>query len=336
VFDAISAAPGTTRAWAVGYSMNTLSDHLALIEDNQGGSWSQATVSQPASAGVVLDDVSAVSPSLAWSVGYYDNTNPLIEKWNGASWTQATAPTMGPIETSLLGVAAWGSRAIAVGHYKDSANNLHPVAEVLHSGTWHLAAPPAGPASDAWLTHVSRVPGTNTAWATGDAGNETQTLMEFWDGKKWQRFASPSPGSLYDDMQGIAARSAKDVWAVGTESDGAGQKTLIEHWNGTTWSVVPSPGAGDGANLAAVVATPAMGPQAWAVGGHDDASGATRTLTEHYDGSTWTIVPSVDPKANGDFFAGATAAKPGKTILAAGGYRTNNNRLSHTLVESNP
>ena len=198
-----------------------------------------------------------------------------------------------------------------------------------------LATPPS-PASDASLIDVARVPGTDTAWAVGYASNQLETLFEFWNGKQWKRFASPSPGSLYDYMDGIAARSASDVWAVGTMSDGAGQSTLIEHWNGTKWSVVPGPNAGDGANLGGVVATPAMGSQAWAVGAHDDSTGASRTLTEQYDGSTWTIVPSVDPKADADFFSGVTVAKPGKTILAAGGDRTNNNRVAHTLIESHP
>lgn len=334
-FTASSAAPGTSKAWAVGYYMNSLSHQLVLIESNQSGSWSQATVTQPSTAQNILDDVSVVSPSLAWSVGYYAHSRPLIEKWNGTLWSQVTAPQMGTVETSLLGVAAWGSHGIAVGHYTDTQNNVHPAAEVLHNGAWRLATPPS-PASDASLIDVARVPGTDTAWAVGYASNQLETLFEFWNGKQWKRFASPSPGSVYDYIDGIAARSASDVWAVGTMSDGAGQSTLIEHWNGTKWSVVPSPNAGDGANLGGVVATPAMGSQAWAVGAHDDATGASRTLTEQYDGSTWTIVPSVDPKADADFFSGVTVAKPGKTILAAGGYRTNNNRVAHTLIESHP
>jgi hypothetical protein len=268
-------------------------------------------------------------------VGYYQSSLPLIEKWNGAAWSQVTAPEMGTVETTLLGVAAWGSTGIAVGHFTDTQNNVHPVAEVLHNGAWHLATPPS-PTTDSSLIDVARVPGTNTAWAVGFAANQAQTLFEFWNGTKWKRFPSPSPGSLYDYMDGIAARSANDVWAVGTDSDGAGQSVLTERWNGTKWKVVPSPNAGDGANLSAVVATPVMGSQAWAVGSHDDASGASRTLTEHYDGSAWTIVPSVDPAGNADFLAGVTVGKPGKTFLAAGGYRTNHNRVAHTLVESSP
>jgi hypothetical protein len=47
LFNAISAAPGSSGAWAVGYYMNSLAHPLALIEDNRGGSWHQAALTQP-------------------------------------------------------------------------------------------------------------------------------------------------------------------------------------------------------------------------------------------------------------------------------------------------
>jgi hypothetical protein len=51
----------------------------------------------------------------------------------------------------------------------------------------------------------------------------------------------------------VAARSATDVWAVGTRQDRSGaipiDRTLTEHWNGSAWSVVPSPNVGGNDNL---------------------------------------------------------------------------------------
>ena len=241
---------------------------------------------------------------------------------------------MGTVETSLLGVAAWGSHGIAVGHYTDTQNNVHPAAEVLHNGAWQLATPPS-PASDASLIDVHGFRAPTPRGLSATHRTRLETLFEFWNGKQWKRFASPSPGSLYDYMDGIAARSASDVWAVGTMSDGAGQTTLIEHWNGAKWSVVPSPNAGDGANLGGVVAirrgvAGLGGRRSRRLHGHQPH--AHRAVRRQH----WTIVPSVDPKADADFFTGVTVAKPGKTILAAGGYRTNNNRVAHTLIESHP
>jgi hypothetical protein len=38
----------------------------------------------------------------------------------------------------------------------------------------------------------------------------------------------------------------------------------------------------------------------WAVGAHQDASGLWHTLTEHLDGSSWSVVASVDAGAGGN------------------------------------
>jgi hypothetical protein len=59
-----------------------------------------------------------------------------------------------------------------------------------------------------------------------------------------------------------------------------------------TWRVVPSPSRGVSATLSAVSVRSAR--DAWAVGSYDTGSGF-RTLIERWNGSTWKVVPSVDP-----------------------------------------
>lgn len=52
--------------------------------------------------------------------------------------------------------------------------------------------------------------------------------------------SSPNvPGSGENNLLGVTAVSAKNIWAVGYYI--GTPKTLIEHWNGTSWIVVPSP-----------------------------------------------------------------------------------------------
>jgi hypothetical protein len=68
--------------------------------------------------------------------------------------------------------------------------------------------------------------------------------------------------------------------------------TLIEHWNGAAWSIVPSPNSGstDNDTLVGVVAISAS--DAWAVGTIiTSGSNAGQVLIEHWDGSSWSIVP---------------------------------------------
>jgi hypothetical protein len=72
------------------------------------------------------------------------------------------------------------------------------------------------------------------------------------------------------------------------------------------WQTVPSPSAGP-SGLAAVAAT--SGRDAWAVGTRGP-SGRFRTLTEHWDGHAWKIVPSPSPAAGAsptDALTGAVA-----------------------------
>ncbi len=49
--------------------------------------------------------------------------------------------------------------------------------------------------------------------------------------------ASPNRQGAENELLGVSARAAKDVWAVGYYGGNADHHTLIEHWNGTAWSV---------------------------------------------------------------------------------------------------
>ncbi len=59
----------------------------------------------------------------------------------------------------------------------------------------------------------------SNAWAVGFATNHgTQTLILHWNGVKWARVPSPSPGpsDRDDELAAVTAISSGNVWAVGT------------------------------------------------------------------------------------------------------------------------
>src|SRR5579859_6854009 len=60
----------------------------------------------------------------------------------------------------------------------------------------------------------------------------------------WVQQTSPNVGVGDNSINGVAAISASNAWAVGYNFIGVNTVTLIEHWDGTSWSVVPSPNAG--------------------------------------------------------------------------------------------
>lgn len=71
-----------------------------------------------------------------------------------------------------------------------------------------------------------------------------------------------------NNLYGVAAASASDVWAVGSYSNDPQNQdvqTLIEHWNGSSWSIVPGLNPGAQGNAFNAVTT-VSASNVWAVG----------------------------------------------------------------------
>jgi hypothetical protein len=100
----------------------------------------------------------------------------------------------------------------------------------------------------------------------------------------------------------VSTPSTSAAWAVGYYVNGRfKQKTLFEHFDGSAWSVVPSLNPGDLQNILFGVAA-ISDRDVWAVGGEQDLNGLWHTLTEHWNGSSWSVVPAVDAGQNGNQF----------------------------------
>jgi hypothetical protein len=130
----------------------------------------------------------------------------------------------------------------------------------------------------------------SAAFATGDA-----SALPTCDGQ-WQLVPSgdhSQQSGEIDGLNGVTALSSGDQWAVGSWEkypEAYSFHTLVEHWDGSSggWSVVPSPNSLALNNYLNGVA--AVGSNdAWAVGGTDSGS-SYRTLVEHWDGTSWSIV----------------------------------------------
>jgi hypothetical protein len=70
--------------------------------------------------------------------------------------------------------------------------------------------------------------------------NQSDTLIEFWDGTTWSVVPSPNASSI-NGFSGVSCVSTSSCTAVGDFNSGTVTQTLIETLNGTTWSVVASP-----------------------------------------------------------------------------------------------
>ena len=122
----------------------------------------------------------------------------------------------------------------------------------------------------------------------------------------WTVVSSVSPSKDNNTLYGVAALSSTDVWAVGDLNTGViptvtGRRTLIEHNVGSGFAVVPSPNPSwAGLDLATLQGVAAVSStDVWAVGHADDfASFKSTTLIEHWDGTSWRIVPSPNPSGS--------------------------------------
>jgi hypothetical protein len=112
--------------------------------------------------------------------------------------------------------------------------------------------------------------------------------------------AAPPPTGQDAYINGVAARTDTDAWAVGSVGEQSNKQPalpLIDHWNGTAWSQATAPSfpATNGVHLGWVDASSAT--DAWTVGTTNLVKhpGYFSPLTVHWDGSTWTNVPDPLP-----------------------------------------
>ena len=279
-----------------------------------------------------VNGVAGISTHNIWAVGSTnEGRDTHIRHWNGTDWRTVPGATI-PVPssgarrhgtTSLNAVAAVDRADIwAVGRTEFEDFSRGALVEHWDGSRWTLVPVAAGPAAE--LNGVAAV-GAADVWAVGRVPTSAggQTLVEHWDGAGWSRVPSPN-ADVHNVLRGVDAVSATDVWAVGESVDSfaAGvppTRALVEHWDGTAWSIVPSPNVGAEAN--ALVAVAARGAaDVWAVGRSVetiDGIPTYRTLTMHWDGVAWTIVPSPSPGA-GDAALSAVAVSGAAAAWTSG------------------
>jgi hypothetical protein len=290
------AATSSRNAWAVGYGPApgvTGGTFQALILRWDGSTWTRQPAPQPSGPLVnELTGVTATSARDAWAVGYYFNgahTQTLILHWSGRAWTRVPSPDPGGrtrFNTLTAVTANSATNAWAVGYsLAPHAPPTSTAAFVLHwNGRSWARTPIPDQSVPVELTSVTATSPRN-AWAVGYdqlAGGVEDTVILHWNGRAWKRQPSPNrskgsnPLPPDDVLEGVAATSARDAWAVGDYRDASGGfSCLILHWNGRAWRWLLTP---SGDNLISVAA--ASPRSAWAVG---------PGTVMHWNGTTWQL-----------------------------------------------
>jgi hypothetical protein len=155
-------------------------------------------------------------------------------------------------------------------------------------------------------------------------------FFEHWDGQAWSQ-AGPSPtvSASQTYINGIAALSSTDVWAVGWSqilvngpvANGATAPAAF-HFDGTKWTEIPGADC-----ICGFTAVTAIAPDdVWAVGFLLSEAGGSFSenvpMAQHWNGTNWTVTPVPAPIAD-EFIQDqlfAVAAVSSKSVWAVGAF----------------
>ncbi len=298
------AAVSPTDIWAVGFQG---SGPTTLAENFNGTSWSEVTTPNPAGTTFeTLNSVSAASSNAVWAVGHSETVNsndvgvatPLVEFFNGTSWSIQATPTLagGGVLNSVAVISP--TDVWAVGGFGSGTGGFdQQLIEHFNGTSWSVVASPDS-GDDGTLDSISAA-NANAIFAVGSVGGEHRSAAALqFNGTTWSAVANGPTGTFSVD-----AISATDVWTVG---GAGGTGAAVWNFNGTAWTEVAKL---DG-QLTAVSGS--LSNDVYVVGEGD--------LVEQWNGTSFNVVSATGTAG----FTGVATLSNGTAIAVGGnGIETN-------------
>jgi hypothetical protein len=309
------AAISPSDVWAVGFdNSSNLNESRNLTLHFDGTSWRTIPSPNPGKCnqgnfGNVLTSIAAVSSTDIWAVGFTFPCNALLQPmaihWDGTKWSVVATPKLPFNNNALNGVVAFASNNVYAAGFQTASNGATLTLIEHWDGTsWSVVSSPNKNQTGNVLSSISGTSPTDI-WAVGNnvAPNvPVKTLVEHFDGTQWKIVPSPNPlptGSLSQNvLASVTAVSPTDATAVGYILDSGllRELTMVQHWDGVSWKVVTSPNvdsnSGSFNTLKSVSAFSSNNIYAVGFFANGNTNANQRTLVEHFDGTSWTIVSS--------------------------------------------
>jgi hypothetical protein len=328
----------------------TLAAALTWAQPAWAGRWTVQNVPVAGSGHGRLLSVSCTRPDACTAVGSFDtgvvsrmqppNTAPLVERWNGHSWSAQTLPF--PDEATLAeltGVSCPALHAcLAVGDWLSfTTGHWAPIAERWDGSSWTLQTLPR-PATAAGFTRdtqpeavsCSAPTACTTVGTFNDSSGNLDTLAERFDGTSWSVQTTPTvSGTNADDLRGVSCPSASNCTAVGdaqVQGLNVTSQTLAEHWNGTSWSIQATPNP-SGASFSLLNAVSCASRTRCTAVGRSDAD----ALAERWNGSSWAIQST--PVTGGQSSSLSSVSCLRRTDCTAVGLSTDSDGVESSLAE---
>jgi hypothetical protein len=322
---------GPDDVWAVGFFIGDGGVHLTLAKHWDGAAWTAMQPPNPSPEFNVLLDVAAAGPDDVWAVGQrleedFVTSHPLIEHWDGSSWSVARAPDVPG--GSLAGVAAVAPDDVwAVGQVGEDDLTMH-----WNGTVWSVVPAPEIGSRPNSLTAVAGS-ARDDVWAVGFhfvSPTSSGTSVLHWNGAAWSVVPSPNGSGSSSGLFDVAVDPSGKAWAVGDTGDGETGKPLILRFDGSVWKRRAAATSGD---PSATLRDVAVGAQkdVWAVGSRFTGA-KTGTLVEHWDGRRWKRVTSVSPSSDTSELGGV-AVEAGGPVWMVGDQRDLNINAYRTVAE---
>lgn len=230
-----------------------------------------------------------------WAVGTA-GLDPLVEHFDGASWSIASSPSHRHRSGTLTAVSAVSpSDAWAVGASLGGDQRVYELSEHWNGNHWTVV--PTFDDRHNYLSAVSSVPSDPTSvWAVGGAfqpncrvpyGCNGPVAM-FWNHRShsWTE-TDATVNTLSAVLSAVVSVPGGKAWAVGSQDRMFGSccRDLIEHWTGSKWIEVQGAVLGGGLNAVAALSN----TDVWVVGSRDPRY-RHGPLIEHWDGTRWRVV----------------------------------------------
>jgi hypothetical protein len=326
----VTMVPGTSIAWAVGYSYdNNLAAYRTMTQRFNGTSWSIVSSLNGSATGYSqLNKVDATSLSNVWAIGSDTQAGPLVHRYDGARWTAMSSPA----GVALRGLDVVSPTEVWIAGYAGSAATISQ----WRNGAWTTRYTQASTGRHLTVFEAIAVDATGKVWAVGwdrnyDAPDRpVSSLVVHFDGTSWRRETTPNPLDR-NILNDVVVLANGEVFAVGVAQDTSGSgitpRSLMLRRQGASWSslTVPPGEAGSQDQLQGVAAVSST--SVWTVGYYaSPSSGLHEPLLVHWtaDGGAGTLVNhqpspdlgvsaiplSVSARSTGDLWAVGYAASP--------------------------
>ena len=314
--------PGTSTAWAVGYSYDSnLAAYRTMTQRFNGTSWSIVPSLNASATGYSqLNRVDATSTTNVWAIG------SLVERYNGTNWVAMSSPAgvalrgLDVVSPSEVWVAGYSGSAAAVSQWRN--------------GTWTTRYTQASTGRHLTVFEAIAVDGSGQVWAVGwdrdyDApGRPVSSLVVHYNGTSWIREATPNPEDR-NTLMDVVALANGEVFAVGVAQDTSGggitpRSLMLRRTTNPTvaWSslIVPQGEAGSQDQLLSVAAVSST--SVWSVGYYNSpSSGLYEPLLVHWtanDGAGALAVSHPSPALTVSALASGVSATSAGNLWAVG------------------